>query len=135
MFLNKKSPPSNGRLQAPPTPSQIHGTKLVREAWWLGLILMGLYLAVILATYNREDPSWSHMASDGAAIYNAGGTTGAYISDLLLYIFGFSAWWWAVLAIYCVWLMYHRLELTISERPFLVFNLVGFAILIVASCA
>lgn len=135
MFLNKKSPPSNGRIQAPPSPSQLHGAKLVREAWWLGLILVGLYLAVILLTYNREDPSWSHMASDGATIHNAGGAVGAWISDMLLYLFGFSAWWWAVLAIYCVWLMYHRLELTISERPFLVFNLVGFAILIVASCA
>ena len=135
MFFNKKSLPSNGRVQAPPTPSQQHGAKLIREAWWLGLILVGLYLAVILITYHREDPSWSHMASEGATIHNAGGAAGAWISDMLLYLFGFSAWWWAVLAIYCVWLMYHRLELTISERPFLVFNLVGFALLLVASCA
>ena len=135
MFFSKKSHTSNGRLQAPSSPSQLHGAKLVREAWWLGLILVGLYLAVILITYHREDPSWSHIASDGAAIHNAGGAVGAWISDMLLYLFGFSAWWWAVLAIYCVWLMYHRLELTISERPFLVFNLVGFALLIVASCA
>ncbi len=135
MFLNKKSPPSNGRIQAPPSPSQLHGAKLVREAWWLGLILVGLYLAVILLTYNSTDPSYNFTKSEDAPIQNAGGVAGAYIADLLLNIFGFSAWWWAVLAIYCVWLMYHRLELTISERPFLVFNLVGFALLIVASCA
>ena len=31
--------------------------------------------------------------------------------------------------------MYHRLELTISERPFFVFNLVGFSLLLIASSA
>ena len=133
MFFNKKSSAVNARLQAPLSPSQQHGSKLIREAWWLGLILAGLYLAVILFSYYRQDPSWSHMASENTAIHNAGGSVGAWISDMLLYLFGFSAWWWVVLAFYSVWLMYHRLELTISERPFLVFNLVGFGLLILAS--
>ena len=133
MFFNKKSSAVNARVQAPLSPSQQHGSKLIREAWWLGLILAGLYLAVILFTYYKQDPSWSHMASDRMTIHNAGGSVGAWISDMLLYLFGFSAWWWVVLAFYSVWLMYHRLELTISERPFLVFNLVGFGLLILAS--
>ncbi|MBX9675074.1 MAG: DNA translocase FtsK 4TM domain-containing protein [Methylotenera sp.] len=135
MFLNKKSPAVNGRLQTPPSPSQQHGASLVREAWWLGLVLVGLYLAVILISYHNQDPSWSHMASDNAAIQNAGGAVGAWIADMLLYLFGFSAWWWVVLAFYSMWLIYLRLELTISERPFLVFNLVGFALLLISSCA
>ncbi len=135
MFLNKKSPPINSRLQAPPSSSQQHGASLVREAWWLGLVLVGLYLAVILITYNSQDSSWSHMASDQAVVENAGGAVGAWIADMLLYLFGFSAWWWVVLAFYSMWLVYLRLELTISERPFLVFNLVGFALLLISSCA
>jgi S-DNA-T family DNA segregation ATPase FtsK/SpoIIIE len=53
----------------------------------------------------------------------------------LLNVFGFSAWWWVVLAFYSMWLVYQRLELTISERPFLVFNLFGFGLLLVASSA
>lgn len=125
----------NGRLQAPPSPSQQHGANLVREAWWLGLVLVGLYLAVILISYDNQDPSWSHMASNNAVIQNAGGSVGAWIADMLLYLFGFSAWWWVVLAFYSMWLIYLRLELTISERPFLVFNLVGFALLLISSCA
>ncbi len=133
MFFNKKSSAINARVQAPLSPSQQHGSKLIREAWWLGLILAGLYLAVILFSYYRQDPSWSHMASENTAIHNAGGSVGAWISDMLLYLFGFSAWWWVVLAFYSVWLMYHRLDLMISERPFLVFNLVGFGLLILAS--
>ena len=123
----------------PKTPLQLlHEQKhahLVHEAWWLGLVLLGLYLAVILFTYNQQDPSWSHMASEHAAISNAGGSVGAWVSDMLLYLFGFSAWWWVVLAFYSMWLVYQRLELTISERPFLLFNLFGFGLLILASCA
>ncbi len=139
MFLNKKSSAVNGRVEVPKTPLQLkHEQKhahLVHEAWWLGLVLLGLYLAVILFTYNQQDPSWSHMASEHAAISNAGGSVGAWVSDMLLYLFGFSAWWWVVLAFYSMWLVYQRLELTISERPFLVFNLFGFGLLLLTSSA
>lgn len=135
MFFNKKSPAVNGRTQTPISPSQQHGASLVREAWWLGLVLVGLYLAVILVSYDNQDPSWSHMASDNAIVQNAGGAVGAWIADMLLYLFGFSAWWLVILAFYSMWLVYLRLELTISERPFLLFNLVGFFLLLVSSCA
>ena len=114
----------------PPTPRQQHHAHLVREAWWLALTLGGLFLAAILLTYSRQDPSWSHIASEDAVIHNAGGAVGAWVSDMLLYLFGFSAWWWVVLAFYSVWLVYHRLEMTISERPFLIFNLADAAITI-----
>jgi DNA segregation ATPase FtsK/SpoIIIE, S-DNA-T family len=137
LFFNKKSSAVNGRVETPKTPlQQKHEQKrahLVREAWWLGLVLVGVYLAVILFTYYKQDPSWSHMASDHAAIQNAGGAFGAWVADMLLYLFGFSAWWCVVFAFYSMWLVYLQLELTISERPFLVFNLFGFGLLLVAS--
>jgi S-DNA-T family DNA segregation ATPase FtsK/SpoIIIE len=133
LFFNKKSTAVNARIEAAPSLDQQKHAHLVREAWWLGLVLLGLYLTVILFTYQSQDPSWSHMASEGAPILNAGGAVGAWVADLLLYVFGFSAWWWVVLAFYSMWLVYLRLELTVSERPFLVFNLVGFGLLILAS--
>jgi S-DNA-T family DNA segregation ATPase FtsK/SpoIIIE len=133
LFFNKKSTAVNARIEAASSPDQQKHAHLVREAWWLGLVLLGLYLTVILFTYQSQDPSWSHMASEGAPILNAGGAVGAWVADLLLYVFGFSAWWWVVLAFYSMWLVYLRLELTVSERPFLVFNLVGFGLLILAS--
>ncbi|PPC96974.1 MAG: cell division protein FtsK, partial [Methylotenera sp.] len=109
---------------------------LIKEAWWLGLVLIGLYITVILFTYNPNDSSWSHIAPDGAIIQNSGGSVGAWISDLLLYVFGFSAWWWAVLAFYAMWFVYLALEaVDQSEKPFLLFNFFGFALLLVASSA
>jgi len=108
----------------------------VREAWWLVLVAIGLYLAAILFTYHRDDPGWSHSASDGAVIHNAGGAIGAWLSDMLLYLFGFSAWWWVVLAFFAMWWVYLRMEsVGIADRPVLFFNLSGFALLLVASSA
>ncbi len=133
MFFKKKSSTVNGRIEAPKNAQQLQYVHLVREALWLVLVLVGAYLAVIFITYNNQDPSWSHIASEGASIHNAGGSVGAWVSDMLLYLFGFSAWWWVVLAFYSMWLVYQRLELTISERPFLIFNLVGFSLLLIAS--
>ncbi|MGQ0442460.1 MAG: DNA translocase FtsK 4TM domain-containing protein, partial [Methylophilaceae bacterium] len=135
MFFKKKSSAINGRVEAPKSAKQLQHAYLVREAWWLGLVLVGVYLAVIFISYNSQDPSWSHLASENAVIHNAGGAVGAWVSDMLLYLFGFSAWWWVVLAFYSIWLVYWRLELTLSERPFLIFNLVGFALLLLASSA
>jgi len=136
----KKSKPVNARREAEVIKSNALANTLIKEAWWLGLVLIGLYITVILFTYNPNDSSWSHIAPDSAIIQNGGGSVGAWISDLLLYVFGFSAWWWAVLAFYAMWFVYLTLEAVDqsenqSEKPFLLFNFFGFALLLVASSA
>ncbi|PPD48921.1 MAG: cell division protein FtsK [Methylotenera sp.] len=136
MLFFKKSKPVNARREAEVIKSNALANTLIKEAWWLGLVLIGLYITVILFTYNPNDSSWSHIAPDGAIIQNSGGSVGAWISDLLLYVFGFSAWWWAVLAFYAMWFVYLALEaVDQSEKPFLLFNFFGFALLLVASSA
>ena len=133
LFFRKKTPVLNRRREIV-EPARTSG--VVREAWWLGLVAVGLYLAAILFTYDRNDPSWSHSASDGATIQNAGGAVGAWLADILLYLFGFSAWWWVVLAFYAIWLVYQRLEVVAgSEQRLLLFNFLGFGTLLIASAA
>ena len=132
MFFQKS--PSSATATRAPVPEKTAG--LIREAWWLLLVVVGSYLATILFTYHRDDPSWSHSASDTAVIHNAGGTLGAWLSDILLYLLGVSAWWWVVLAFYAMWLVYQRLESGgLSERPLLFFNLFGFGLMLIASSA
>jgi DNA segregation ATPase FtsK/SpoIIIE, S-DNA-T family len=41
---------------------------------------------------------------------NAGGAFGAWLSDLLLYVFGLSAWWWVAFCAYVVVWGWRRLE-------------------------
>jgi DNA segregation ATPase FtsK/SpoIIIE, S-DNA-T family len=102
---------------------------LLREARWLLLIAAALYLLLIFATFQRSDPGWSHSATDAVA-RNAGGAFGAWLADLLLYLFGVSAYWWAALCAYIVVWGYRRLD---GIR--LAMALGGFALLIGSSAA
>lgn len=132
-MLFKKTPSAIPNPR-PQVPEKTAG--LLREASWLALVSSGLFIAAILATYHRDDPSWSHSASDTAAIHNLGGMVGAWLSDILLYLFGLSAWWWVVLAFMGIWWTYHRLESRESpHRPVLFFHLSGFVLMLLASSA
>jgi len=66
--------------------------RLVRESWWLLVVAFLAYLALILASYTSTDPGWS-FSGTGAPLGNRGGPVGAWVADLLLYLFGMSAWW------------------------------------------
>ncbi len=82
---------------------------LLRESRWLLLVACALYFTVALYGYDPADPAWSHSAS-GALTSNPGGALGAYLSDLLFYLFGFSAWWWVLFMLQRVWAGYHNLH-------------------------
>lgn len=136
MFFNKdktiKSSGSNHKVRI----SGSAKPHLVGEAWWLILAGLGSFLALILFTFNMNDPSWSHSGSANSFTNNAGGVLGAWVSDILLSVFGFSAWWWVVLSFYTVWLVYQRLEVVAHDsKPPLVLNAIGFFVLLIASCA
>jgi len=132
LFFSKKT--ANAASNRQQAPAEHAG--LVKEAWWLFFSVIGVYLVLILATYYPNDPSWSHNTSDNAVIHNAGGVVGAWMSDMMLYIFGFSAWWWAVFAFYAIWLIYLRLDVVaLGRKPLLFVNFFGFGLLLLASSA
>src|SRR5690349_18687683 len=116
-----------------PLPAKLAG--LLREAKWLGLVALAAYLLLIFATFHRDDPGWSHSAT-GAITQNAGGPVGAWLSDLLLYVFGLSAYWWVALCVYIVVWGYRRLDGTglIEPRPLWI-SLGGFGLLLLSSAA
>ncbi|HEX6156863.1 MAG TPA: DNA translocase FtsK 4TM domain-containing protein, partial [Burkholderiales bacterium] len=93
------------------------------------LIAAGVYLLLILATYQRSDPGWSHSAT-AAATRNAGGAFGAWLSDRMLFLFGLSAYWWVALCLYLVVWGWRRMD---GFR--LGAALGGFALLLVCSAA
>ena len=90
---------------------------------------LALYLLLVLVTYHREDPAWSHSVGD-ALTRNAGGPVGAWLADVLLYLFGLSAYWLVALgALAVVW--GHRRHDARSVGV----GLGGFALLILASAS
>ena len=116
-----------------PLPAKL--ASLLREAKWLVLVALAAYLLLILATYHKEDPGWSHSATV-AVTQNAGGRLGAWLADLLLFLFGVSAYWWAALCAYVVVWGYRRLagKGLIDRRP-LAIAFAGFVLLLVSSAA
>ena len=101
-LFKRKAVVKNSQTPLPPKLAN-----LLREAWWLLMAVVAVYLVLILASYSPQDPSWSHSSSD-PTVRNYGGAFGAWLADMLLYIFGLSAWWMLVfcpVAIACA----HRL--------------------------
>ena len=78
------------RNQAP-LPSKV--AALLRESRLFILVAAAVYLSLVLGTFNRADPGWSHSVAAGE-IRNLGGKVGASVADGLLSLFGLSAWWW-----------------------------------------
>lgn len=81
-------------IPTPPLPGRL--VRLLSEARWFALAALAAYVLLILASFSTVDPGWSH-SNVVPRLHNWGGAIGAWSADLLLYIFGISAWWWVVL--------------------------------------
>ena len=119
------------KIESNPLPPKI--IRLLRESSSLALLGVALYLVLIFYGYDRADPSWSHASGD-SLIQNPGGQVGAWLADLLLYLFGVSAWLWVLFFIYLVSWGYRSIDTVgiFDRRPLLVSS-AGFIIFLVAS--
>ncbi len=133
MFLQKKEGSSrrgNTTVAASSAALSPRFARLVRESWWLLVVAAFVWLALILATYSRADPGWS-FSGVGTPVANKGGIAGAWLADLLLYLFGLSAWWWVTAGVVLVVAGYRRIghpELA-SDHP-LSLGVLGFALVL-----
>ena len=121
------------KTTAAPLPAKL--ANLLREARWLVLAALAGYLLLIFLTFHQGDPGWS-LSATAAEMHNAGGRAGAWLSDLLLYLFGLSAYWWIALCLVAVAWGYRGLDRSalIDRRP-LAIALCGFALLLLSSAA
>ena len=76
-----------------------HIHQRLREAGMLLSFALGIYMLVALVSYDAQDASWSHSGTS-SEILNFGGVAGAWISDLMLYLFGFLAFLLPVMVFY-----------------------------------
>ena len=80
-----------------------------REGALLVISAVAVYLLVSLASYHPGDPGWSN-AGHVDRIANRGGVAGAWLADVLLYLFGFMAYVFPVVIGYAGWLAYRGLK-------------------------
>ena len=92
---------------APPPQNRL--VRLLLEARWIICAVLTAYLVIIFMSYSKTDPGWSH-ASAVSHLNNWGGRIGAWVADLMLFVFGASAWWWCVLLLRSLWSGYQRIS-------------------------
>ena len=65
--------------------------RLFAEARWIVGALCAVALLAVLLSYSRDDPGFTHAAAT-ATLHNAGGRVGAWVADIILLLFGLSAY-------------------------------------------
>lgn len=73
--------------------------RFAAEVRFTGGVVAWLLLALSLLSYHRADPSWSSSGSTGA-VANWVGIVGAWVSDIVYFMLGFSGLWLLVLGLY-----------------------------------
>lgn len=79
-----------------------HVVNLINDTLWLAGVVLTIYLAISLFSFDINDPAWSRSVPNSGNVANFGGLFGAYLSDIGYYLFGLSFWWW--IAASCVFL-------------------------------
>ena len=130
-----KSSNKSSEGDSPSLPDRL--ATILQETRWIFFIAVGGYLALALFGFNKADPGWSH-AIEVDSIKNPAGKLGAWISDILMYFCGLSAWWWVTLTGLLVWRGYRRQEEEGRARHTglrFAYLLIGFLIVLLASSA
>jgi len=107
---------SSRNVRNGPSPLQTRLSGLAREARWIVFAALAAWLALVLGTWDPADPAWSHSAHS-AVTQNRGGILGAYVADLLLFLFGYSTWLWVVLLSQRVFMGFLRLTGSLQQSP------------------
>ncbi|MUV21970.1 DNA translocase FtsK [Burkholderia thailandensis] len=71
-------------------------SRLLTEIRWILQVALFAFLLMALLSYSRRDPSWTH-AAQVDHIANWAGRVGAWTADIMLLLFGLSAYWLIVL--------------------------------------
>ena len=82
--------PYSAQAQAQALPHRM--SKLLTEIRWILQVAACAFLVMALLSYSRRDPSWTH-AAQVDHISNWAGRVGAWTADILLLLFGLSAYW------------------------------------------
>lgn len=107
----------------------------LREAGMLLSCAIACYVLVALISYNAQDASWSHSGTNDQ-ILNFGGIAGAWIADLLFYLFGFLSFLLPTMMFYNGIILVKTKNLSPEDRnQMLVIRWSGFILTLISGCA
>ena len=90
------------RKKQPGTLSGIPVVRYAREIGFIFIVAGALFVALSLFTYHPSDPGWSQAVSV-SEIRNDGGIVGAWIANILLYLFGYPGYLFPLVIVFDGW--------------------------------
>ncbi len=122
----------NTEIENPPSMAM---TRRLREVVILLIGALALFVLISLLTFDRNDPGWS-LASGTQLTRNAGGPVGAWLADVLFFLFGLLAFLFPVMIAWSGWLIFKQRNDDDSVNIHLVaLRWAGFVLTIAAGCA
>src|SRR3989304_4862910 len=110
---------------------------LMRNIKEISAIILGaasLFLALALLTYHQDDSGWSQ-AVTGDRIHNESGSVGAWIADVLLYLFGYLGYIFPLVLVFDGWRIFQTRANAIPVDYFrLGMRILGFMLLLAGGC-
>ena len=93
------------------------------------------YMFVALLSYEAQDASWSHSGTNDE-ILNFGGIAGAWIADLLFYLFGYLSYLLPIMIFYNGIILVRTRNLSSEDRyHMLIIRWSGFVLTLISGCA
>ncbi len=105
----------------------------LRESLFVLCSLLAIYLLICLFSFSQNDPGWTH-SRDVAGLYNLGGSTGAWLSDVLLSVFGLLAYTFPALMLYVGILQIRQQRVEHDSYWMLLIYFGGFLLALSAAC-
>ena len=106
----------------------------LRESAVIALALVALVLLMALITYSPDDPGFSFTGNAGA-VHNRIGVVGAWLADVLFFLFGRPAFLFPLVLGAAGWSVQRRLRQEGASRANTLVRMLGFVLVLVASCA
>ena len=108
----------------------------LRESAIIAIGVLALVLLVALATYSPDDPGFS-FTGNSPVVHNRIGPVGAWLADVLFFLFGRPAFLFPLMLGGACWLLFRRIkgEPGSSSRLNTAVRVGGFVLVLFASCA
>ncbi len=107
----------------------------LQEVGMLLSFALATYLFVSMFSYDFNDPAWSHSGSN-QSIENFGGLAGAWLADLIFYLFGVLGFMLPIMVFYngLILVKTHKVK-SEYRRQLLIVRWIGFFLIMFSGCA
>src|SRR6266446_8315622 len=108
-------------------------TRGLRESAIIALGIVALVLSMALLTYSPDDPGFS-FTGNSAPVHNRIGVVGAWLADVLFFLFGRPAYLFPLVLGAACWGLQRRMKAEGASRANTLVRIAGFVLVLVASC-